>query len=138
MSAKQVVPDRIISAHASCGAERDEIRADELALDRHHVAHEPDVEAQVVGQTAQQRHRRMRVGVDEAGHDDAPAAVDALDWLEIAGDVADGEDRVAAMAIEPGRERELLVHRHDEGVGEEQVAGPSHDSASRRGFQPIL
>ena len=59
-------------------AERDEIGPDERPLDRHHVAHQPDVEAEIVGEPAQQRHRRVRVRVHEPRHDDAPAAVDGL------------------------------------------------------------
>ena len=93
MSAKQVVPERIISAQASCVPSAHEVGADELPLDRHHVAHQPDVEAQIVGQAAQQRHRRVRVRVDEARHHDAargsrssrPASI-------LAGDVADRDE----------------------------------------------
>ena len=71
------MPERIISAQPSRVPSRDEVGADELALDRHHVAHQPDVEAQIVGEAAQQRHRHVRVRVDQARHDDAAAAVDA-------------------------------------------------------------
>ena len=67
MSAKQVVPDRIISAHASVVPERDEVGPDEGAFHRHHVPEQPDVEAKIVGEATQQRHRRVRVGVDEPG-----------------------------------------------------------------------
>ena len=38
---------------AELRAEPHELRADELALDRHHVAHQPDVEPQIVGEPAQ-------------------------------------------------------------------------------------
>ena len=85
MSAKQVTPDRIISAQPSLRAERDEVGADELPLDRHHVAHQPDVEPQIVGQPAQQRHRRVRVRVDQARHHDAAAAVDGLGGVDTRG-----------------------------------------------------
>ena len=33
-----------------------------------HVAHQPDVEAQIVSQPAQQRHRHVRVRVDQPRH----------------------------------------------------------------------
>ena len=96
-----MVPDRIISAQARLVPSRDEIGADELALDRHHVAHQPDVEPQVVGEAAQQRHRRVRVGVDEARHDHAPAAVDRLGRFVLVPDLADGENRACAIATDP-------------------------------------
>ena len=59
-------------------AERDEVGPHELALDRHHVAHQPHVQAQIVGQSAQQRHRRVGVRIDKPGHHHAPSAVDGL------------------------------------------------------------
>ena len=123
MSAKQVTPERIISAQRELRAEPDELGADELALDRHHVAHQPDVEPQVVGESAQQRHRHVRVRVDEPRHDDAAAAVDRLGRLVGRGVRSDGDDRVAgnrhaARVVH----RELLVHRQNAGVGQEDVA----------------
>ena len=109
------------------GAERDEIGADELALDGHHVAHQPDIETQVVGQTPKQRHRRMRVRIHEPGHDHASAAGHGFRSLKVAGDVADGDDRAAADSHAcRWVHRELLVHRDDERVSEEQIAGASH------------
>ena len=121
------MPDRIISAQASLRAERDEIGPDERPLDRHHVAHQPDVEAEIVGEPAQQRHRRVRVRVHEAGHDDAPAAVDRLGRVVLGAEVADRENRAAGDGDRSGRvHRELLVHRQDVRVGEQQVAGNGH------------
>ena len=49
-------PDHLGAAEPR--AEPDEVGADERPLDRHHVAHQPDVEPQIVGEAAQQRHRR--------------------------------------------------------------------------------
>ena len=69
-------PDHLGAAEPR--AEPDEVGTDERPLDRHHVAHQPDVEPQVVGEAAQQRHRHVRVRVDQARHDDAAAAVDRL------------------------------------------------------------
>ena len=66
------------------GAQAHEIRRDELALHRHHVAQQPHVQAQVVGQAAQQGHGRVGVGVDQPGHQHPAAAVDHLERLEIA------------------------------------------------------
>ena len=81
-------PDHLRAAQVR--AERDKIRPDELALDRHHVAEQPDVEPQVVGQTAQHRHRDVGVRVDEAGHHYAAGTVDRLLGLVIRFDVTDG------------------------------------------------
>ena len=106
MSAKQVTPDRIISAQPSRVPSRDEVGADERPLDRHHVAHQPDVEPQVVGEAAQQRHRHVRVRVDQSGHDDAAAAVDRLAGLigQRAGpDRRDGITRDGDRARRDGR-----------------------------------
>ena len=69
-------PDHLGAAEPR--AEPDEVGADELALDRHHVAHQPDVEPQIVGQPAQQRHRHVRVRVDQPRHHHAAAAIDGL------------------------------------------------------------
>ena len=106
------------------GAERDEVGAHEFALDRHHVAHQPDVEAQIVGEPAQERHRRVRVRVDEPRHHDASAAVDRLGGrvrIGVGADRCDGitrnGDGAAAM------DREAFVHRQDDGVGEPEIAG---------------
>ena len=109
---------------AELRTERDEVGVHELALDRHHVAHQPDVEAQIVGEPAQERHRRVRVRVDEPRHHDASAAVDRLGGrvrIGVGADRCDGitrnGDGAAAM------DREAFVHRQDDGVGEPEIAG---------------
>ena len=101
----------------------DELGADELALDRHHVAHQPDVEPQIVGEPAQQRHRHVRVRVDEPGQDDASAAVVPLDGVVGERLGADADDRVAGDRHAAVRmDREPLVHRDDGRVRQEEVA----------------
>ena len=105
MSAKQVTPERIISAQASSVPRRHELGRDELALDRHHVAHQPDVQAQVVGQAAQQRHRRVGVRVDQAGHQHLAAAVDDLGRRKLCAQLRLGPDRhdvIVLTATAPG------------------------------------
>ena len=109
------------------GAERDELRRHELALDRHHVAHQPDVEPQIVREAAQERHRRVRVGVDQARHHDAAAAVDGLGGLVARLDRAHLDNR--ARRDRHGARiphREVLVHGDDVGVGQQRdrSAGP--------------
>jgi len=67
--------------HLRAGQERAivaEFRADKLAFNGHHISHEPDVEPQVIGQAAQKGHRHVRVGVDQARHDDLTATLDGL------------------------------------------------------------
>ena len=85
-------PDHLGAAEPR--AEPDEVGADELALDRHHVAHQPDVEPQIVGEPAQQRHRHVRVRVDQARHHDAAAAVDPFGRLVHRRVRPDRDDRV--------------------------------------------
>ncbi len=50
----------------------------ELAFHRHHIAIEPHVEAQVVGQAAQQVHGYVGMGVYQAGDDGCAAAINYL------------------------------------------------------------
>jgi hypothetical protein len=86
MSAKHVVPERIISAQAS-----DAPRATKSGR-----TNEPDVEPKVVGQAAKQRHGRMRVRVDKSGHHDASTAVECLDRFVVPPDLADGKETAPA------------------------------------------
>jgi hypothetical protein len=114
-------PDHLRAAEMR--AEADELGRDELPFDRHHVAHQPDVQPEIVGQAAQQRHRRMGVGIDQAGHHDASAAVERLGRRELERLRTDRRDRVSLDRHGAGRMlREVLVHRHDVRVGEKQVA----------------
>ena len=104
-----------------------ELRRHELALDRHHVAHEPHIEPQVVGKPAQQRHRHVRVRVDEAGHDQLPRAVNPLGRLERRRRGSDGDDAVAGNGNAAGfMDSEPLVHGEDEGVSEQDIAARGH------------
>ena len=123
MSAKQVMPERIISAQPSSVPSAHEIGRHELALDRHHVAHQPDVEPKIVGETAQQRHRHVGVRVDQAGHHDAAAAVDPFGRLVRERIRPDRDDRVTrhgdGARLIPG---ELGVHGQHSGVFKDDVA----------------
>jgi hypothetical protein len=109
------------------GAELDEVGTDELALDRHHVTEEPDIEAQVVGHASQQRHWRMRVCVDKARHDNPPRTVDRLARFVLFPCTADPDDLVPADRNRPGRMHGVVVvHGQDVCVGEQNVAGGAH------------
>ncbi len=105
-------------------AEPDEVRTHELALDGHHVSHQPDVQPQVVGQPAYERHRRVRVCVDEPRHHDAATAVPRLGCGVAVSARPDGYDR-GARDGEPagGVHGEALVHREHERIGQTNVAG---------------
>ncbi len=96
-----------------------------MAFDRHHVPEQPDVQPQVVGQPAQKRHRRMRVGVDEGGHQDRSAAIDGFrrhNGLKYCGPFSDGKDGPAADGNRPvGEGPELRIHGEHVGVEEKQV-----------------
>ncbi len=115
-----------LGAREAC-AERHEVRPHELAFDGHHVAHQPDVESEVVGHAAQQRHRGVRVGVHQAGHHDAPGAIDRVARVVVGFDGADSENLRAGDRNRPPRMHgEALVHRQDMRIGEQEVAGRAH------------
>ena len=68
MSLQQVMPPRSISAAREQRAVVDEFRRDELALRAARCARSSQaLQRHVVGDAAQQRHRRVRMRVDEAG-----------------------------------------------------------------------
>ena len=114
---------------AKAGAESDEVRAHELTLDRQHVSHQPDVEAQVVSQPPEQRHRHVRVRIDEAGHHDPPAAVDGLPGGEGERIRTDRGDAVAGDR-DPARcvNRERRIDGQDGGVGQQEIAVGRHST----------
>ena len=123
----------------------DELRRDELTLHWHHIAHQPHVQAQVIGQTAQQRHRDMRMRVDQPGHQDLAAAIDGLIGgvflLDLIG-WADRQDTIALDGHSAGSILvEFFVHRQDEGVGEEEAHSFCHSallSLEKGGFSSRL
>ncbi len=53
----------------------------ELTLDGHHIAMQPYVQAQVIGQPAQQRHWHVGMGVNQARHHGCAATVNHLTYL---------------------------------------------------------
>ena len=91
------------------GAQPDEFGRDELALDRHHETHQPHIQAQVIRQPAQQRHRHVGVGVDQTRHQHFPAAVDGLLRLVLLDDLLLRTDRQDAVAGHCQRARLVLV-----------------------------
>src|SRR3546814_188324 len=105
----------------------DEVRADHRALDRPDVLLQPDLQRQVVGDAAQQRHRVVGVAVDEAGHQRAVRAADGLRRIEPRprfrarqdgddGAVADGDGVVL-------EDHAVWFDRDDEAGFDEDVAG---------------
>ena len=106
------------------GAQMHEFGGNELALHRHHVAEQPHVQAQVVGQAAQQGHRRVAVRVDQPRHQHLAAAVDDLGRRELRPQLGFGPDRGDVIALHRDRAGFVLgqrrVHGQDDGVGEEQ------------------
>ncbi len=108
---------------AECRAQPHELWRHELAFDGHDVAHQPDVESKIVGETAKQRHRHMGVRVDQAGHHDAAPAVDPFGRLVRQRIRPDRHDRVTryghSARLVP---RELGVHGQHSGVFKNDVA----------------
>ena len=84
MSTYVVVPERIISSAASRVPVRTNAGDTVLASAGKDVFLQPVHQREVVGQAAIQDHRRVRVRVDQAGHDDAAARVDGVARLEVA------------------------------------------------------
>ena len=80
----------------------------------------------IVSQAAEHRHGRVRVGVDEAWHDDAAARIDGFGGLVAGGDRrgSDSDDLRALDDHGPVFQHlPTVVHRHDVGVGDDQVSG---------------
>jgi hypothetical protein len=69
------------------------------------------------------------VGVDQAGHEDAPAAVHGLRGGVVGGSVADGHQGVAGDGDRAGGVLGvLLIHRQEQSIRQKQVAGLGHGS----------
>ena len=77
MSLKQVTPPRSISAQASSVPSCTNAGDTMLRLDRPDVVAQPVHQRAVVGQAAHQRHRRVRMQVDEAGDEHVLGELDA-------------------------------------------------------------
>ncbi len=129
-------------------AERDELRPHELALHRHHVAHQPDVKAQVICQAAQECHRHMGVGVDQTGHEDFAIAIDYLFCTRsvFLFDFFFGSHPDDAVPLNRDRTTvilaKVLIHGEDEGVDEKRVNLLRHsysfDDSVGRAFSPTI
>ena len=98
-----------------------EIGVYKFALDRHNIAQQPYVQAQVVGQAAQQGHSSMCVCVDQAGHEHFAAAVDRLFsgvFFFDLGFITDCEDRISLYRQRAGLVHVVFfIHRDKDGVG---------------------
>ena len=126
------------------GAPVDEVGGDERGLGREDVVVEPGHQREVVGEAAQQRHRRVAVRVDQAGDDEVAGSVD--DGRAGGAGIVRGEHRGDAVALDENRapleDRPRVVH-HDyraavdeEGavrVGRPGVAGAGREQEEGQG-----
>ncbi len=78
MSAKVVVPDSIISSAASLVPARTNSGETVFDFGREDVVVQPLHQRQVVGQSAIEHHRRVRVGVDQPRQHDLTGGIDRL------------------------------------------------------------
>ena len=122
------VRGRAAEQHFEAGQSRapaDEIGRDVLLLGGENVFLEPILQTQIVGDSAEQRHRRVAVGVDEAGRDEIVGPVDTLFRLKALFDLrpdahahyAIAADRDGAVLDEPP----LRVHGDDVAGGDDVV-----------------
>jgi hypothetical protein len=85
----------------------------------------PFVEREVVGQSAKQAHRGVRVTVNQARHHKRAMCIDRLRGLESALDLrarAHGDNRVAANGYRAVfNHSPLRVHGHDSSTGNQQI-----------------
>ena len=94
--------------------QRPDVRGRELRLHRENLFIEPFVERQVVGQRPQKGHRRMRVRVFKAGHQDVARRVDRA-VKRLVGRLR-GTGVLDFPVADPqfaGQELERLLHRQD-------------------------
>ncbi len=107
------------------GSQLDELRRHVLALNGHHVAHQPNVQPQVICEAAQQHHGHMRMCVDQTGHEDSSTAID--DFIRLifrtqGGFVPDCHDAVARHDNGAGIVLvKFIVHGQYMGVGEHKI-----------------
>ncbi len=98
---------------------------DEFTFNRHHVTHQPHIQAQIVRQAAQEGHGHVGVGVDQAGHEGFTAAIDHLSGgvLGLKGFLgADGDDGIAPDGHGAGFIlAEGLIHSEDQGVRQQNI-----------------
>jgi hypothetical protein len=94
------------------------------SLRRKDVLLQPLHERQVIGEAAVHHHRRVRVRVDQAGHDDAAPRLDRLAAAELLGDRLGRvhPDDVGAVDGDPsGRQHPgVVVHGDDGAVGDDE------------------
>jgi len=102
-----------------------ELGVHKLMLHRQDVPVEPHVQAQVVGQTAQDAHRQVPVRVDEPRHDDLPAAIHDIVGLPAGahlGGWANRSDRVATNSHCAGiQNAPLAVHGDDRAAVQQNI-----------------
>ena len=80
-----------------------ELRRDGLRFGREDVLVQPLAEREVVGQPAEQHHRRVGVGVDQTRQDDLAGGVDRLAAAELLGDAVGGIDGDDVGAVDRHR-----------------------------------
>ena len=102
-----------------------ELGADKLALHRQHIAKQPHVEPQVVGQPAQQAHRHVTVGIDQTGEDGRTLAIHHLGRLPFGRDrlrSSHGDDlAILNSNCAPGNDLAQGVHRDYQAISEQDV-----------------
>jgi hypothetical protein len=111
----------------------DRVGVDEASFRRPDVALEPGMQRQVVGEAAEERHRHVRVAVDQPGNHEVAAGIDDTGCDVRARDLlarADRDDLAAADGEgTSGQHRPPRVHRHHDAAEHEQI-----DSAHRGGL----
>ena len=69
------MPPRIISARPEARADAHEFFGNVLRLSRKNVLRQPLLQIEIVGEAAEQRHRHVRVAVDQTGNYDFAGAL---------------------------------------------------------------
>ena len=94
-------------------------------LRRPHVLLEPGVQRQVVGESAEEGHRNVSMGIDETGYHQAPCGLDNSRSTVGGGNLcagAKGDDRVAAKRQRSvGQNGAALVHGDNNAAEHENV-----------------
>ena len=130
MSLKQVMPPRSISAHARSVPSRTKSAETCALLRGPDMLFEPAHERQVVGEAAHQRHRRVRVRVDQPGDEDVVGELDLLVMREALARLAGGQHRLD-LAVAHG-DGVVLEHRAGR-LDRDDPARLEDEAASYRG-----
>ncbi|MNY06563.1 hypothetical protein D3C86_1393250 [compost metagenome] len=120
-----------------CGAVADEVLAHPLGLGRPDVLLQPGHQRQVVGQAAEQAHRRVAVGVDQAGgqqHARQLAALAGGDGQRLLARGEQGDAPVADAQRMPAQDHAGRLHRDNPFGEQEQIQGGG-GAGHGRGFR---